>query len=316
MQSGVQGLEPASDLERRIRAMSAKTPEETTRLKEIDWTLSEITPLLDSANITPADWQTMADTCFNNAQAEGIVIVHGTDTLAYSACALAYLLSGITIPVIITGSQKPLEARGSDALGNFNGALLAAASAPPGAWVYFDNRLLPAARTVKKNALAYDGFDAPKLLNDFHPGSIVLNKQASPKPWETLNIPIAHLCPGFHAAQMLGFIDNKPQAVVLALYGLGTLANQNRALIDALQLAQQKDIVIVAVSQCYISRIDFTQYAAGAELEGLGVVSGLDMTLEAAYTKLMVLFHLGYSNTQIRRMLNQSIAGEINCSDE
>lgn len=316
MLPGDLGLAPASKLSNRIRRALKERPTLNTKLLDIDWAISERKPLLDSANMLPADWESIAKSCSDTKDARAIIVIHGTDTLAYTACALAYFLAKIKIPVILTGSQRPLEAKDSDALDNLSGALLAANNVDAGVWVYFHHQLMPAARVVKKDALSDDGFATPKLRTPFQAGEPKLAWQNTPRPWSTLIIPIIHLSPGFQAEQLNALIANKPSAIVLVLYGQGTFNNENTALISALKKAHQKDIVLVAVSQVYIGQIDFSLYAAGAELDDIGVISGQDMTLEAAYTKLMVLFRLGYTVKLIKQLFGQSIAGEIRSTHE
>ena len=311
MQPGQHGLAPASNLGSRICHVLDNQPALKPKLQDIDWTISERAPLLDSANIVPADWESIAKICSEVNDAQGIVIIHGTDTLAYTACALAYFLADSEIPVVLTGSQRPLEAEDSDALGNLLGALVAVGSAEPGIWVYFHGQIMPAARVVKKDALSDDGFATPRLLAPFQSANTKLAWQNSPRPWNTLFIPIIHLSPGFQAKQLNAIIGNQPCAIILALYGQGTFASKNAALLDALKQANEKQIILVAVSQVFVGRIDFSLYAAGAELDELGVISGRDMTLEAAYTKLMVLFRLGYTVSKIKQLFGQSIVGEV-----
>ncbi|MCP4011463.1 MAG: asparaginase, partial [Proteobacteria bacterium] len=106
-------------------------------------------------------------------------------------------------------------------------------------------------------------------------------------------------------------IATHPDAIILSLYGLGTFANHNQALLDALATAHKQGIIVVAISQCFIGYIDFSVYATGAQLSRMGVLSGRDITLEAAYTKLMILFRLGYSTQQIRTLFEQNLSHEM-----
>jgi len=119
------------------------------------------------------------------------------------------------------------------------------------------------------------------------------------------------MVPGYRPSHLAALIATRPNAIILSLYGLGTFADHNKALLDALATAHKQGTIVVAISQCYIGYIDFSVYAAGAHLNQLGVLSGRDITLEAAYTKLMILFRLGYSTQQIKTLFEQNLSNEM-----
>jgi len=312
MQAGAQGLVPAPNLAQRLQRALDCADHHKYPLDDIEWSLSESAPLLDSANIVPEGWERLANLCLEHKQADGIIVIHGTDTLAYTSSALVFLLQNIGIPVIVTGAQKPLEAPGSDALNNLTGAMLETRHAGPGVWVYFDHHLMHGARVVKKDALGFAGFDAPRLTATHNNSAIIrINAQPKQRNWATINIACVHMVPGFQASNLHALTANQPDAIILALYGLGTLADKNKALLEALHHAQNQGIIVVAISQCYIGSIDFSVYATGAQLSRLGILSGRDLTLEAAYAKLMVLFRLGYPAQKIRTLFENSICHEM-----
>lgn len=313
MQAGELGLVPAPDLAARLRDLLDVSDKYNNLPEAIKWSLTETAPLLDSANIQPADWESIAYQCLEHKQADAIVIVHGTDTLAYTSSALTFLLPDIGIPIIITGSQKPLEAPASDALDNLAGAMFEAGRTKPGVWVYFNNRLMPGARVVKKDAINFAGFDTPRLPQALEglPTTRV-DWQESPRDWDSIEVVCAHMVPGFRSGHLNALIATQPDALILSLYGLGTLADNNEALLDGLCSALKQGIVVVAISQCYIGQIDFSIYATGAQLAQMGVISGRDLTLEAAYSKLMILFRLGYTAPQVKTLFKQNLCNEMN----
>lgn len=303
---------PATGLAARLNTMLEASGKYRNRLDDIAWSLTECTPLLDSANIQPTDWEQMAELCVEHQQADAVIIVHGTDTLAYTSSALAFLLQGIDVPVIVTGAQKPLEAQGSDALDNLAGALLEAQQAQPGVWVYFNRRLMPGARAVKKDAIGFAGFDAPRLSTSFAQGATTqIDWQANRRPWDSIAVSCVQMVPGYRSSHLRALLITRPDALVLSLYGLGTLADQNRSLLDELRAAQKQGIVVAAISQCYVGRVDFSAYATASKLARMGVLNGRDITLEAAYTKLMVLFRLGYPIRQIKALFGQNTCYEM-----
>jgi L-asparaginase len=253
----------------------------------------------------------LAERCLAHKQADAILIIHGTDTLAYTSSALAFLLQDIAIPVIVTGSQKPLDAPRSDAMDNLVGAMLEARLASPGVWVYFNHRLMRGVRTVKKDAIHDDGFDTPRLLQTSKTDITTLRWQPNPRDWDSIQVANVHMVPGYSANHLSALIKTQPDAIILSLYGLGTLADQNTALLEVLHRARAQNIILAAVSQCYIGYVDFSVYATGKQLTTLGVLSGRDITLEAAYAKLMVLFRLGYTIDQIKDLFEQNIKHEM-----
>ncbi|MCP4010818.1 MAG: asparaginase, partial [Proteobacteria bacterium] len=198
MRAGEHGLEPAPDLAARLEVLFGASDKYKNQIDTINWSLTETAPLLDSANIVPSDWEAMANLCLKHKQADAIIFVHGTDTLAYTSSALAFLLPTIDIPVIITGSQKPLEAPGSDALDNLAGAMLEVDRAGPGVQVYFDFRLMPGARVVKKDAIHFAGFDTPRLSGSAERATTTpIGWQASRRGWDSIEVACIHMVPGY-----------------------------------------------------------------------------------------------------------------------
>jgi L-asparaginase len=313
MQPGHQGLVPASNFTGRLNAALEASPEHKHQLDQVEWSLTESATLLDSANIVPANWEELAGLCLNTKGADGIVIIHGTDTLAYTSSALAYFLQDIKVPIILTGSQKPLGAKKSDALDNLVGAMLEVARAKPGVWVYFHQQLMPGARVVKKDAIGFAGFATPRLttLPEKAGPCPSINWQQSHRDWSSIQIATTQMVPGYNADHLGALINTRPDAIILSLFGLGTLADQNGALLSALRTAKQKNIVVTAVSQCYIGQIDFSVYSTGAQLALLGVLNGRDLTLEAAYTKLMVLLRMGYPVERVKQLFEQRLANDM-----
>jgi len=308
MQAGKQGLTPAGGLDRRLRVALKESALPHHALTGISWKVHENPVLLDSANIGPTDWETLARQCREMQDIDAIVIIHGTDTLAYSACALAFFLQATRIPVVLTGSQLPLGTAKSDALDNISGAMQHAANGRPGVWVYFDRQYMPAARVVKKDALSFRGFSAPRAGPDSVDAvnHLSIDWQPVPRKWSAVQIASAHMVPGYSVNQLIALISSQPNAIILSLYGRGTFPDRNQALMQALIRARQQGILLVAVSQCYIASIDLSIYATGTGLGRIGVLSGRDITFEAAYAKLMVLYRLGYPPEEIERLADSS----------
>ncbi|KEO55391.1 asparaginase [Thioclava pacifica] len=264
------------------------------------------TPLIDSANATPADWDRIAREIAADYDAfDGFVVTHGTDTLAYTAGALCFALEGLGKPVIVTGAMLPLTVEGSDGGRNLLDALDAARAAEPGVWVQFAGRRLHGARVRKSHSRAFDAFNAdPSEISPRQPGDRLRRHPIAPT-----RIAVLAVAPGMeeslfeHAAQVC-------DGLVLRCYGSGTAPNSD-GLHNALATAQARDIPVIAVSQCPEGGIAFGTYAAGAVLRDHGVIDGRDMTVEAAFAKLNHALSYSQDRTEQRARLGRALCGEL-----
>lgn len=315
-----QGYAPAPGfLEKFLRAM----PE----LKDAalpEFVLREYDPLLDSSNMTPREWLDIARDIFDHYDAfDGFVILHGTDTMAYTASALPFLLHGLNKPVILTGSQIPLIELRSDARENIITALLLAANYPiPEVCLYFGNKLLRGCRTAKVNATGFDAFESPNyppLGNvgiDIHIDWGLTRPAAltplNPPPTE-LNATVGalRLFPGFSARLLDNVLQTPLQGLVLEAYGAGNAPDNDHTFLDALAAATQRGVIIVNCTQCLRGTVKLDAYATGTALLRAGVISGADMTPIAALTKLHYLLGSGYTAEETRALMQENLYGEL-----
>lgn len=268
--------------------------------------LHAFAPLIDSANAAPADWDRIArEIAANYERFDAFVVTHGTDTLAYTAGALCFAFEGLGKPVIVTGAMLPLTVEDSDGGRNLLDALAEARTAPPGVWVQFAGRLLHGARVRKSHSRAFDAFSAdPSEIPPRQPGEIFRRH-----PVATPRVAVLAVAPGMeeslfdHAARVC-------DGMVLRCYGSGTVPNSD-GLRHALAIAQARDIPVIAVSQCPEGGIAFGTYAAGAVLPEKGVIDGRDMTVEAAYAKLVHALSVSADPTARRARLARALCGEF-----
>lgn len=257
-------------------------------------------PLIDSSAATPVEWNRIADAVAQAGAYDRIVIVHGTDTMAYTAAALTFALQGLDRPVILTGSMLPLTVPGNDGEQNMHDALAAAQTARPGVWLSFAGRLLHGARVRKVNSQAFSAFDAsdatvpPKRLGP-------LNTH----PFTPHDLAVLTVTPGMNAG-LLTHVATTSDAIILRCFGSGTLPD-TPDIRAALANAATRSIPVIAISQCGEGGVSFGTYAAGSALVDHGVIDGKGMTAEAAYVKTMLA--LGTPNpTEFIRM---PLAGEM-----
>lgn len=284
--------------------------------------LLELPTPIDSANLVPAHWTELAALITqHHSSYAGLVLLHGTDTMAYTASALSFLLQGLSKPLVLTGSQIPLALPRSDA---FNNLLQAAAFArtPNNQQVSicFDGLLLQGNRSTKIHSSALRAFDSPnapvlgmagiqtKLLQpytcqqDFLPNT------------QPLTARIAQLLfyPGIDNAQIDAAIANPDiDGVILQTYGAGNPPDTNTHLLHRLEQAQQQGQILINISQCPGGSVAQGSYASGAVLNQLGVIQGADMTREAAFTKLHSLLAGGKSTHDIKTAIAQPLCREL-----
>lgn len=287
-----------------------------------EFTINEYQPLIDSSNMSPLDWQRIAnDIQQHYNEYDGFVVLHGTDTMAYTSSALSFMLENLTKPVIVTGSQIPLSQLRSDGQENLLNSLYIAANYPIAeVGLYFNNKLFRGNRCIKAYADGFDAFDSPNLTPLLEAGiNIKLLEgtitHASTEPLKLANITpqpigVVHLYPGISVELIRNIIKQPVKALIIRSYGVGN-APQDQALLDCLKNANEQGIVIVNCSQCIKGTVNMSGYATGAALNNIGVISGSDMTLEATLTKLHYLLSKDYSHAEICQLLQANLRGEL-----
>jgi len=289
------------------------------------WTLREYEPLLDSANMTPDEWLAMArDIAARYDDYDGFIVLHGTDTMAYTASALAFMLEGLAKPVIVTGSQIPICEVRNDARENIvAGLMIAAGYTIPEVCLYFGGRLLRGCRAVKVSAVGLDAFASPNFPPLGRAGVKIEidwpRVRRPPAPGTPLRVPVLHrpmvgalrLFPGMPAEVARNVLQPPLQGLVLEVYGAGNGPDRDARFLEALREACDRGVVIVACTQCVHGRVDLGGYAAGTALARAGVIGGLDMTAEAALTKLLYLFGKGYPSEEVKAAMRVDLRGEL-----
>jgi L-asparaginase len=291
------------------------------RLPEVR--LDELEVLLDSSDVRPTDWGTFADrvaAAFADG-ADGVVVLHGTDTMAYTASALAFLLEGLPGPVVLTGAQVPLAEVRSDARDNLITSLWLAAT--PG-WaevgVYLGGALLRGCRTTKVSTDGFDAFASPnlppladvgvdiawrrELLRPPAPGPLRVH------PLTDVAVVALRLFPGITAETLRNVLRDPVRGLVLETYGSGNAPSRDPALLAVVRDAVARGVVIVNVTQCLRGSVRMGTYAAGRTLAAAGVVSGGDLTAEAALAKLLVLLSRGGTPADVAAAMAVDLAGE------
>lgn len=277
---------------------------------------------IDSANMTPDHWVQIGNHILKNYDDyDGFLILHGTDTMSYTAAALSFMLENLGKPVILTGSQLPLFETRSDARGNLINALMIAGQYDiPEVCVYFNNKLFRGNRSKKVDATSFDAFDSPNfpVLGKVGTDVIIKNSLIRQRPALPLRLqaidPVAigilPLFPGISREVLEHCLRRPMQALVLESYGLGN-APEEAGFLDVIRHAVEEGLVIVNCSQCLTAKVKMGVYAAGTSLLNAGVISGGDMTIEAAIAKLYYLFSKQLSLPDIRAEIRKNLRGEL-----
>ena len=288
-------------------------------------------PPMDSSDMEPDMWRKLVRIIHENYDRyHGFVILHGTDTMAYTASALSFMLENLEKPVILTGSQLPIGVLRTDGKENLMTSIEIAAAQTkegkplvPEVCIFFENHLMRGNRTTKMNAEnfnAFRSFNYPVLAeagihikynNNVQIRSYKEKQKLKPHYLLDTNVVVLKLFPGIQenvVATILGIEGLK--AVVLETYGSGN-APRKEWFIRRLCQASAQGIVIVNVTQCNAGMVEMERYETGYQLLQAGVVCGYDSTTESAVTKLMFLLGHGYTPDEVRDRMNRSMAGEI-----
>lgn len=309
MQASASGLAPASGFEARVRAQQSQQAE---RLP--NWTFRELLPPIDSANMTQANWLAMVAAIRQGVEqdgCDGVLVLHGTDTLAYSAAALSFLLLGLPVPVVLTGSMLPAGAENSDAWPNLFGAMQAlGGGVAPGVHLYFHGALMHGARVSKLSSEAFDAFQVvPRKRQGNRLGELPAAIEFR-QPRQPVNLLALPLVPGLRASHLRALLDSGVQGLVLECYGSGTGPSDNAELLEVLRAAHARGVVLAAISQCAHGHVEFGVYAAGSQLASAGLISAGGMTREAALGKLYALLGAGLAQAEVERLFSLDLCGE------
>lgn len=284
---------------------------------------------IDSSDMEPSLWVRLVEIIEENYDSyAGFVILHGTDTMAYTASALSFMLENLCKPVVLTGSQLPIGQLRTDGKENLITSIEIAADyhdgypIVPEVCIYFSGKLLRGNRATKINAegfAAFDSFNYPHLGDAginivYHKNNIL--KPDFTKPLITHknidpNVVVFSLFPGVQES-IISHVTDAPElrSVVMRTYGSGN-APQKSWLLELLKRATQKGINVVNISQCLAGKVEMNRYGTGHNLSLAGVISGEDSTIEAAVTKLMVLQGFCESQSEINSLMRKSLAGEF-----
>ena len=276
---------------------------------------------LDSSNIRPEEWKLIARSIFEQRlDYDGVVVSHGTDTMAYTASAVTFMLPNIDRPVVFTGSQLPLADMLSDGPDNLRTAFAMAASGCNGVFLAFDRKVMLGCRAVKVRA---SGFSAFESVNARYAGlvsnlGLVLDKDVLPVPNGepkllddvSKNVFLLKLTPGLNPAifDMLAAMGYR--GIVVEAFGLGGINVLNKGL-RGIHRAVEDGISVVVTTQCLYDSSDLRVYQVGNRLLEMGVIQGRDMTSEAAMTKLMWAIGQGMEQSEIAQLFQQNLAGEV-----
>ncbi|MBR2352203.1 MAG: asparaginase [Alistipes sp.] len=302
----------------------------SVRNLNVDISVHKMSPI-DSSNVTPSLWIELAEIISHNySHYDGFVVLHGTDTMSYTASALSFMLTNLAKPVVFTGSQIPMGIMRTDGRENLITAIEIAAAVDgeghprvPEVSLYFQNRLFRANRSTKLSAEALSAFDSRNCAPLAEVGvNIVYNTELirRPQSWDEPLVTAAEidnrvvvlkLFPGI-SPQILRTVlsvDNL-RGVVLETFGTGNAPTADW-FIDALREAVERGVVVVNITQCQAGGVFMDMYETGVRLRECGVVSGSDMTTESAVTKLMWLLGTKQDIDVLKAQLEVSLRGEI-----
>ena len=311
MQASDNGLAPASGFEARMREHLASH----AQLQVPAWRFREMAPLIDSANMTPAYWQQLREAVIEAIDQDGcdaVLILQGTDTLAYSAAAMCFQLLGLAAPVVLTGSMLPAGVPDSDAWENLGGALVAlGAGLAHGVHLYFHGERLDPTRCAKIRSFGRHPFATLRRQGGGRRATNLPAQLDYRQPRRLANVAVLPLFPGIGAAHLDGLLDSAIEALVLECYGSGTGPGDDPRFLESLRRAEARGIVVVAITQCHEGGVELDTYEAGSRLRSAGVLSGGGMTREAAFGKLHALLGCALDVGDVRRLVELDLCGEL-----
>lgn len=282
---------------------------------------------IDSSNMQPEDWKRMAKTIYGLAGSyQGIVMIHGTDTMAYTSSMLSFMLQSIPIPVVLTGSQLSILNPIADAVENCRCAVNMAGSGVAGIYVAFNRKVILGTRASKVRTISFDAFESINYpyVGVINSNGLDINKYAVKKSQQKFKLNdsictdvfLLKLIPGtnpriFHQLYTMGY-----KGIVIEAFGIGGLPFQGRNLVEAIKEVLEKGMTIVIGSQCLYEGSNLSIYQTGQKILKQGVLPCSDMTVEAAVTKLMWVLGQTNKKKEIEKLFLKNLSGEVTVSKE
>jgi len=287
------------------------------------WDLTELDELLDSSNMTVAEWNKIGKLIADAYEDyDGFVVLHGTDTMAYTASALSFMLEHCSKPVILTGSQIPLCEIRSDGMDNIITSLLIAASdMVHEVCIYFGNKLLRGNRSIKYSSDGLIAFVSPNYPVLAEAGILIAYNKAYLKekdgeefryvPFKNVPIGVIKVFPGIQFELFESIMTEKLKGIVIETFGAGNIPGYGGALLPIIQKAFENGTIVTVCSQCPQGTVMLGAYETSMALKNAGAVSGYDITTEAAVAKLYYLFSKGYTTDKIKILMEKNLCGEM-----
>ena len=278
--------------------------------------------LLDSSNIQPEEWNVIATAIYENMpNYDGIIVTHGTDTMAYSTSMVSFMVQNPSIPVVFTGSQLPIGNFLTDAISNLRSAFAMALSGVPGIFVAFDRKIILGTRAVKVRTTSFNAFESIniKYAGSVDSSGLSLNNyfiptyNDKPKFNNKINsdVFLLKLTPATNPTIIDLLINSKVSGIVIEAFGAGGIQFVRRDFIEKLHNAYKHGIPVVVCSQCLYESSNFNIYQVGKKALSAGVIEAFDMTTEAAVTKLMWALGQTTNIDEIKKIFETNYAGEI-----